>query len=127
RSVEDTFALPDCVVHLTGGDVFTLPSEGIADAIDKIKKPLLVELHEVAGAKPCIALRKDVAQYLLFGLGSVGVTLETAAALIRDADATDGLSNLTARTGHAQAMVVAQWKAAFGIDLDDCRRKTMRQ
>src|ERR1700733_10927884 len=88
--VEHALAFADRVVDFAGRDIFALPAEGVADAVDEMEKALLVQPHQIAGAEPGVALGEDIAQYLLFGLAFVGVALEASAAFVRRADAADG-------------------------------------
>src|SRR5438046_790068 len=44
--------------------VLALPTEGIADAVDKIEIAVRVLAHEIAGAEPSVALLEHVAQDL---------------------------------------------------------------
>ena len=86
-----------------------------------------VEPHQIAGAKPGIAFGKHIAQDFLFGLGSVGVTLETAAAVIGYADAADGLADLASVADHTKSVRGANGNAALGVETNDRGGKAMRQ
>src|SRR5262249_50717395 len=46
---------------------------------------------------------------------------------VRHADAANGFANFTTRAGDAQAVLVAQRRAALAVHLHDRRRKTMRE
>src|SRR6202011_3388595 len=127
RGVENAGAIPDRVVPLAGRDVLALPAEGVADPGDEMEVALLIAQHQIAGAEPGIPFGKDIAQYLLLGLGRVRVALERAAAPIGGADAPDRLADLAGGAGDAEPVVAADRAAAVGIDLYDRGGKAMRQ
>src|SRR5690348_13485906 len=127
RGVENARTVSDRIVHFAGRDVLAFPAKSIADPIDEVEKALLVEQHQVAGAKPGIALGDDVAQDLLLGGSGIGVTLEAAAALVSAADPPDRLAGFSARARDAKPVLAASGLTAFGIDFDDRGGKTMRQ
>ena len=106
--IEHARAFADRIIDFAGRDVLALPAEGVADPVDEMEEALLVEPHQVAGAEPGVALGEHVAQDLLLGLGLVGIALETAAALIRRADAPDRFPGFIARADDAKTVVAAQ-------------------
>src|SRR5262249_3295720 len=120
-------AITHGVVDLRSRDIFALPAEGVANAIDEVEKALVIELHQIAGAEPGIAVSEDIAQNLLLCLAGVGIALEAASAFICGADAADGFTSLAAGAGHAKAVGIAQGHPGAGIELDDRRRETMRE
>src|SRR5262249_29483468 len=100
--VSDTRKQIDRFRNLGGGDVLALPTEGVADAIDKIKEAVRVLPHQVAGAKPEVPRREDVAQDLLLSLAIVGVTFKAIARLGRVVeDLADRLTDLSDGTWNA--------------------------
>src|SRR3984893_4596510 len=127
RGIDYTCDIPHRIAPSGGPHVRALPAEDIAEAIDEVEIALLVEPHQIAGAKPGIALGEHVAQNLLFGFGRVGVALEAAAALIRSADAADGFAGLAARASNAKPAGIANGSAEFGVELHDDSRKAMRE
>src|SRR6202030_3826637 len=76
----------DDLRNLGGRYVFALPAEGIADAVDKIEIAFGVAAHEIAGAKPNIALGKHIAQDFGLVVGRVGVAFESTCWLRRVAE-----------------------------------------
>src|SRR5580704_12441318 len=127
RGVDDPWAIAKTIIDLAGCDVLALPAEGIAEAIDKIEETLLILPHQVAGAKPGIAFREDIAQNFLVGLACIGIALEAAAAVARVADAPDRFADLVASGCDAKPVIAARGLVTFRIDLDDRRGKAMRQ
>src|ERR1700756_2064546 len=127
RGVDDPMAIAKAVIDLAGRDILALPAKGIADTIDEIEEALLVLPHQIAGAKPGIALREDIAQDFPVGLACVGIALEAAAALIRGADTPDRFADLVASGCDAKPVIAAPGITALGVDLDDRGGKKMRQ
>src|ERR1700756_4443551 len=99
RRVNDTWAVPDCIIHFAGCNVLALPAESVADTVDEIEISLFVDPHQIAGSKPSVALRKHVTQDLLLGLGGVRVALKLTAAPIRFAYSPDRLTGFADAAG----------------------------
>src|ERR1700760_1144254 len=116
--IEHALACADRVIDLAGGDILALPAEGVADAVHEMEEALVIEPHQIPGAKPGVAFHEGVAQDFLLGLGLVGIALEAAAPFVRGADAPDGFARLVARADDAETIVAAQRGAIIRIDLD---------
>src|ERR1700732_1125563 len=125
--VDNAPAVDDDFVHFGCRDVLAFPAESISDPVDEVEKAAFVELHQVAGPKPGVALAEHVAQDFLFGLGSVGVTLEAAPAVVGPPDPPDGFAALAAGASDTKTVGVANGRAKLRIDANDGRRKAMRQ
>src|ERR1700692_1412879 len=125
--MDDARAVRNRLVHFRRRDILAFPAEGVADPVDKVEEAGGVELHQVAGAKPGIALRENIAQHFLLGLLGIGITLEAAAALVGDADAADGFTGFAADASHAEAVFAANRRAGIHVDADDRGWKAMRQ
>src|SRR5690348_17077533 len=74
----NAWAISNRFVYLRSRDVLALPAESIADPVDEVEESLLVKPHQIAGAKPGVALYKYVTQNFLFALRRVGVAFKTA-------------------------------------------------
>src|SRR4051794_37601603 len=48
--------------HLGSRNIFSFPTECIANPIDKVEVPLLISSHQVATSKPRVARLEDVSQ-----------------------------------------------------------------
>jgi hypothetical protein len=92
-----------------------------------MEEALVVDLHQIAGAEPGVAVGEDIAQDLLLGFAGLGIALEAAAAFIGNSNAADRFADLAARTGNAKPLRVAQGLAAVSIDRDDSGGKAMRE
>src|SRR5258708_8140746 len=101
-SVDHARAIDDGFVHFRRRDILAFPTKSVADPVDEAEIAGLVAPHQIAGAKPGIALRKDIAQDFLFGFACVGVTLETAAAIVGGPDPPHGLADLPAATANSK-------------------------
>src|SRR5260370_25684342 len=77
----DAGKLADRLLYLGGGYVLALPAKGVADPIDEIEISVRVLAHQVAGAKPAVALLEDIVQDLPVGLDLGGVAFEARARL----------------------------------------------
>ena len=73
--VLDSWHRSDHELDLARGHVLTLPSERVADAIDKVKIAALVLAQQITSAEPLIALLVHVMQNLLFSGFLVSVAL----------------------------------------------------
>src|ERR1700730_3244013 len=127
RGIGHSGAIQYRFVHFGGRDILALPAEGIADPIDKVEIATCIEPHQIAGAKPGIARRQHIAQDFLFGLVSIGVALETAAAIVGGTDAADGFADLASRAGNTKTVRSANGNAKLEVEAHDRRRKTMGQ
>src|ERR1700674_4986168 len=125
--IDNAPAVDDGFVHFGCRDVLAFPAESISDPVDEMEKAAFVELHQVAGSKPGIALAEHVAQDFLFGLGSVGVPLEAAPAVVGTSDPPDGFADFAAGASDTKTVGVANGRAKLRIDANDRRRKAMRQ
>src|SRR6185437_4224821 len=125
--IEDAAAIPDRIGDLACRNILALPAEGISDAIDEMEKAVVVDRHEIAGAKPGVALGEHVAQDLLLGFGGIGVAFETPAALIGFADAAERLADFVATARDAKAIRVAERKAAVRLRPPDGGGEAVRQ
>src|SRR5580698_3969394 len=95
RGVDHPSTFQDRLVHLGGRNIFALPAEGVAETIDEMEEATVVDLHQIAGAKPGVALGEHVAQDFLLSVRSVRVALEAAAGIIRRPDPPHSLPRLT--------------------------------
>src|ERR1700676_3360894 len=125
--LDDAPAVDDGSVHFGCRDVLAFPAESISDPVDEMEKAAFVKHHQVAGPKPGIALAEHVAENFLFGLGSVGVTLEAASAVVSTSDPPDGFADLAAGARYTETVGVANGRAKLRIDANDRRWKAMRQ
>src|SRR5258708_28959070 len=126
-SVDHARAIDDGFVHFRRRDILAFPTKSVADPVDEVEIAGLVAPHQIAGAKPGIALRKDITQDFLFGFACVGVTLETATAIVGGSDPADGLADLAPAAANAKPIPRAERRARLPVDLEHRRRKTMRQ
>src|SRR5215471_18654287 len=65
-----------------GGDVLSLPAEGVAGAVHEIEIAVLVAAHEIAGAEPRVALFERVPQDFFLGILALGVAVEAEARIV---------------------------------------------
>src|ERR1700722_9631868 len=127
RGIDNTRAIQNRLVHLGGGDILAFPAEGVAEAVDEMEKASFIAHHQVAGAKPGIALGEYIAQDLLLGLGGIGVALEAAAGTLGRSDPPDRLADFAFAASDTETAGATDGHAALGIDANDRGRKAMRQ
>src|ERR1700681_3766759 len=125
--IDNAPAVDDGFVHFGCRDVLSFPAESISDPVDEMEEAAFVKHHQIAGPKPGVALAEHVAENFLFGLGSVGVTLEAASAVVSTSDPPDGFADLTAGAHDTETVGVANGRAKLRIDANDRRREAMRQ
>src|SRR5262249_39038039 len=102
--------------HLGRGHVLSLPTEGVADAVDEEEIAGVVLAHEVAGAKPGVARLEHVAQDLLLRLPRIAVALEAAGQARRPIrNLAERLSHLAGTATDAAAALVAHDLAALVV------------
>src|ERR1019366_10666156 len=65
--------------YLGGRHIFSLPTEGVADAIDEIEIAAIIFPHQVTGAVPGIALLEYIAKNFFRRFLFASVTFETPA------------------------------------------------
>ena len=70
RGIDDTGAIGNGFVDFGGRDVLAFPAESIADPVDEMEEAGFIELHQVAGAKPGVAISDHVAQDFVLGLAA---------------------------------------------------------
>ncbi len=121
----------ECAHHLRdlcGRYVFTLPTEGIADAVDEIEIALGITAHEIAGAEPSIALGEHVAQDFDLVVSRIGIALEPPARLrwVLENPA-DRLADLPGRGLLASAERIAYEGVALDIEPQDLGLKPRSQ
>src|SRR3984885_10898645 len=92
-----------------------------------MEETTVIDLHQIAGAKPGVAFGEHVTQDFLLGLRGVGVALEAAARTVRRPDPPHSLARLADGTRHAEAFDVTQRRKSFRVDPNDRGRETMRQ
>src|SRR6202021_1580691 len=126
RRVENAGAAHDRVVHLAGCDILPLPAERIANPGDEIVVTMVVDLHEIAGAEPDVACRKDITQDLLFGLDRIGIALKMTSALRGGTDTPDRVADLAGGAGDTEPVPPAD-RVAFGVDPHDRSGEAVRQ
>src|SRR6202042_3888208 len=63
---------PQCPLHLRGGDVFTLPPEGVAEPVDEGGMTHALRAHHVTGVEPAVPVTECVAYQLLFTRARIG-------------------------------------------------------
>src|SRR5882672_10513575 len=118
----------DRLSHLGGGDIFTLPAEGVAGTVDEIEITLLVLSHQVAGTKPGVSRLEDIAEYFAGGGFLVGVALESTADVRWVVEKTANcFSGLVASTANAESLRIAERLTSLGIELHQRCRKSMRE
>ncbi len=125
--LQNSGASTEHVGHFGRRHVLALPAEGVADAVDEVEKSVVVAAHQVAGAKPGIALDEDVSQDLAFGLLAAGIAFESRRGAGVVTESADRLAGLVRRAAHAEAAVVAQRRFARHIEADDLRGKPVPQ
>src|ERR1700722_13905541 len=82
NGIDDARTTANHIVYLACCDIFTFPAKGVADPIDKMKIALSIYEHQIASTEPAIALGKDIAQNLIFGLANICIAFETLPTLI---------------------------------------------
>src|ERR1700744_4916156 len=92
-----------------------------------MEKSAVVDLHQIAGAKPGIAFSEDVAQDFFLGLRAVGIALKAAAGFVRRADPPDRFARLADSASDAEAVVAAKRGRGFCVSSNDRGGKAMRQ
>src|SRR5206468_2763054 len=114
--------------YLGGGDVFALPSERIADAIDEIEVAALVPTHEIAGPNPRVARLEHVAQELFLRGLVVCVALEPASNVrLVPQKLANRFAYLVWRTMHAESARIAHRRVGLRVVFHKGRGKSMRQ
>src|SRR5699024_10873825 len=63
------------MLYLSGGNVFTFPTEGITQAIHKLSVFVANISHQVAGVKVSVAFFKGVANNGFFGFAFIGIAI----------------------------------------------------
>src|SRR5262245_5931579 len=113
----DTRHAVDRLGNLAGRHVFALPAERVADPVDEVEIAVAVSAHQVAGAKPDVALFEYVTQDLVLVLRACGVSLETVARPggVVD-DATDHFARLVRVATLAEALRVADRLLALDVE-----------
>src|SRR5581483_8986012 len=103
----DAGAARDRLGNLGRRDVFALPAEGVADAVDEVEEAARVLAHQIAGAEPGVAGREHVAQDLFGRSGLVGIALERRPALVPAGNPADRLADFTGDAALAQPVLAA--------------------
>src|SRR5450432_1944416 len=86
RRIDNARAIRDGLVHFESCDILSLPAEGIADPIDKVEIATCIDRHQIAGTEPGIADGEYIAKDFCFGLGGIGIALETATTVAGQSD-----------------------------------------
>src|SRR5690606_38415735 len=100
--------------HLCRRNVFALPAERVADAIDEIRIAVFVLAHQIAGAEPRVAFVDGITLDLAFRRGIVAAAGVIMPRIVLDQAA--GLSGFTGRAQYAQAVLIAH--RHFGFDVE---------
>lgn len=102
--------------HLGGGDVLSLPAEGVANAVNEVEVSSLVLADKISGSEVLVSLDEGIGQDLLLGGGLVGVPLKPGGGVAGN-DGANQLARLTRGALNAPAVLATDNFLLVNIEL----------
>src|ERR1700683_80153 len=114
--------------YLGGGHVLTLPSIGVADAVDEVVETARVAPHEVPCAIPAIARAEYISQHLGLRGFAIRIAFEASDASIRRVgNQSHRLARLVRRAALTESGTVAPGRSIVDIESQQCHRQPLCQ